>query len=43
MEGVLYLGVLVAQMVKESAWNAGNSGSIPGSIRLPGEGMASHL
>ena len=29
---------LVAQMVKESACNAGDLGSIPGSGRSPGEG-----
>ena len=29
---------LVAQMVKASAYNAGNPGSIPGSGRYPGEG-----
>ena len=28
---------LVAQTVKESAWNAGDLGSIPGSGRSPGE------
>ena len=28
--------------VKASAWNAGNPGSIPGSGRSPGEGMAIH-
>ena len=29
---------LVAQMVKASAYNVGDLGSIPGSGRLPGEG-----
>ena len=28
--------------VKESACNAGDQGSIPGSGRSPGEGMATH-
>ena len=29
---------LVAQMVKESAWDIGDVGSVPGSGRSPGEG-----
>ena len=33
---------LVAQTVKESAWNAGNPASIPGSGRTPEKGMATH-
>ena len=28
---------LVAQMIKKSAWNAGDPGSIPGSGRSPGK------
>ena len=34
---------LVAQMVKESACNAGDLGSIPGSGRSPGEGNDNSL
>ena len=34
---------LVAQMVKASACNAGNTGSIPGSRRSPGEGNGNPL
>ena len=33
---------LVAQTVKESAWNAGNPASIPGSGRTLEKGMATH-
>ena len=33
---------LVAQMVKKSACNAGELGSIPGSGRCPGEGNGYH-
>ena len=34
---------LVAQMVKESACNAGDLGLIPGSRRFPGEGNGNPL
>ena len=34
---------VVAQMVKASACNAGDQGSIPGSGRSPGEGNGSPL
>ena len=34
---------LVAQMVKEFAYNAGDQGSIPGSGRSPGEGNGNPL
>ena len=34
---------LMAQMVKESACNAGDPGSIPGSGRFPGEGNGNPL
>ena len=34
---------LVAQMVKASAYNAGDPGSIPGSGRCPGEGNGNPL
>ena len=34
---------LVAQMVKESAYNVGDLGSIPGSGRSPGEGNGNPL
>ena len=33
---------LLVQTVKESACNAGDPGSIPGSGRSPGEGNATH-
>ena len=33
----------VAQMIKESAYNAGDMGSIPGSGRSPGEGNGNPL
>ena len=36
------LGFLVAQTGKESACNTGDPGSIPGSGRSPGDGMATH-
>ena len=36
--GNFYRASLVAQMVKESACNAGDPGSIPGSLTSPGEG-----
>ena len=34
---------LVAQMVKASAYNVGDPGSIPGSGRSPGEGKGNPL
>ena len=34
---------LVAQMVKASAYNGGDTGSIPGSGRSPGEGNGNPL
>ena len=34
----MYQAFLVAQLVKESACNAGDRGSIPGLGRSPGEG-----
>ena len=34
---------MVAQMVKESACNVGDLGSIPGSGRSPGEGNGNPL
>ena len=34
----LYLGFHVGSAGKESACNAGDVGSIPGSVRSPGEG-----
>ena len=34
---------LVAQMVKASAYNAGDPGSIPGLERSPGEGNSNSL
>ena len=36
----IHCASLVAQMVKESVCNAGDLGTIPGSGRYPGEGMA---
>ena len=38
----IYCASLVAQMVKESACNAADLGSIPGSGRSPGERMVTH-
>jgi len=38
-----YVKSQVAQMVKASVCNAGDSGSIPGSGRSPGEGSGSPL
>ena len=37
-----YMGFSRGSDVKESACNAGDPGSIPGSGRSPGEGMATH-
>ena len=43
LEGLLCLkGFLVAQLVKKSACNAGDLGSIPELGRSPKKGMASH-
>ena len=39
----IILTSLVAQMVKASAYNAGDWGSIPGSGRSPGEGNGTPL
>ena len=33
------LGTSDSSVGKESAWNAGDHGSIPGTGRLPGEGL----
>ena len=37
--GINNMAFLVAQLVKESAFNAGNPGSTPGSGRSPGDGI----
>ena len=37
-----YMGFSRGSDVKESSCNAGDPGSIPGSGRSPGEGMATH-
>ena len=43
LETIDLIASLVAQMVKASAYNVGDQGSIPGLERFPGEGNGNPL